>query len=649
MCRPRIHMGTAQAPKPGRWSKFKFAFQALEVRLRFIAILVFIGLLFGYWDTLRNYWDKWTRPANAAVALDSGTEFYCPMHPQVVRDSLDPDGSIPECPICGMPLSKRNKGEKPELPPGVVGRVTLAPQRVAMAGIATVPVSYEPLVREIRTVGYVTYDESKLSEVTTRVGGYVEKLLVNETFQTVSEGDKLAEVYSPELYQAAQELVLLRGGKQLEGLIKGAREKLRLLGISEAEIEEIWRTGKTDSRLVIRSPQSGHVIKKSVVEGSRIEPGQVLFELADLTAVWIEADVYEKDLAALHEGQQITATVDSYPGRVFEGTVALIHPHLERTTRTNRVRFELKNENHELRPGMYATVRLATPVAETEPFRTAIAKRQRPPVGGDKQALIAWQQNCPVTGLPLGSMGEPVAVTAKGQDLFLCCSGCVDDIETSPDLFLAKLAPPPKGEILTVPQTAVIDTGDRQIVYVEREPGTFEGVAVTLGPRVGDAYPVLSGLQRGDKVATAGSFLIDAETRLNPAAASAYFGATGGPASQGGGTVQRAEAKPPAKPQGVDDAPNETATTKLDASQLAEIAKLPLADQKLAKAQKLCPVTELPLGSMGVPQKVMLDGEPVLLCCENCIEKAKAEPQKYLDKVRSWKTEASRQGKGPIE
>ncbi len=102
----------------GRWSKFKFAFQAIEVRLRFIAILVLIGLLFGYWDTLRNYWDKWTRPANAAVALAGGTEFYCPMHPQVVRDTTDPDGSVPECPICGMPLSKRNKGEQPALPAG---------------------------------------------------------------------------------------------------------------------------------------------------------------------------------------------------------------------------------------------------------------------------------------------------------------------------------------------------------------------------------------------------------------------------------------------------------------------------------------------------------------------------------------------------
>lgn len=627
--------GAPMRSNGGWWTKAKFALQALEVRLRFIGILVAIGLLFGYWDTLRNYWDKWTRPANAAVTLGSDTEFYCPMDPQVVRDSLEPDGSIPNCPICGMPLSKRKKGEAPALPPGVVGRVQLTPERVEMAGVATVPVSYQPLVREVRTVGYVTYDESKLSEVTTRVGGYVEKLFVDETFQTVRQGDKLAEIYSPELYQAAQELVLLRGGQQLNNLISGAREKLHLLGIGDTEIEEIWKTGKANSRLTIRSPQSGHVIKKNVVEGSRIDPGQVLFQLANLSSVWIEADVFEKDLVALREGQKVRATVDAYPGRVFEGTVALIHPHLERSTRTNRVRFEVENSGHELRPGMYATVRLGAPVAKTEPFRSQIAERRTAPPSGEKDALIAWQRNCPVTGLPLGSMGEPVSVNVQEQDVYLCCAGCIDDIQQTPDLYLSKLAPPPEDEVLTVPQTAVIDTGDRQVVYVERTPGVFEGVVVTLGPRVGDEYPVLAGLQPGDKVATAGSFLIDAETRLNPAAASAYFGATGGPASQGGSAAQRAEREPSSESQA--NAANKAVNTTLTAEHLSEISKLPPADQKLAKDQKLCPVTEMPLGSMGVPLKISAAGEPVLLCCAGCESKVKADPETYLKKVRLWK------------
>ena len=341
---------------------------------------------------------------------------------------------------CLFPNAKR--GEQTPLPPGVVGRVQLSPERIEMAGIATVAVSYSPLIREIRTVGYVTYDEAGLSEVTTRVGGYVEKLFVNETFATVQPGDKLAEIYSPELYQAAQELAISRQGGNLPNLpdLSGiAKEKLRLLGLGNAEIEAIAKTGKAESRLTIRSPAAGHVIRKNVVEGASISAGQVLFELADLSNVWIEADVFEKDLAALHKGQTVTATVEGLPGRVFTGTVSLVHPHLERATRTNRIRFEVANRDHALRPGMYAEVRLATPVAETEPFKSDIATRQTPPVGGTADALIAWQRNCPVTGLPLGSMGVPLKVNVAGEPVFLCCAGCEAKVKAEPQKHLDKV------------------------------------------------------------------------------------------------------------------------------------------------------------------------------------------------------------------
>lgn len=515
--------------KPGRWRKIRFALQAIEVRLRFVGILVAVGLVFGYWNTIRNYWDKWTRPPVAAAATADDTEYFCPMHPQVVRESLTSSGAIPKCPICAMPLSKRKKTESAPLPPGVLSRVEMSPEQVRMAGVAAAPVNYEPLVREIRTVGYVTYDEAKLSEVVARVGGYVETLYVDETFQTVEKGDPLAKIYSPELYRAAQELVALRGGG-LDDLIPATREKLRLLGVSETEIEEIWKTGKIDARIVIRSPQSGHVINKSIVEGSRIETGQTLFTLAGMSTVWIEAEVHEKDIGLLRPGQSVTARIAAYPEKEFTGQVGLIHPHLERATRTVRVRFEVENPEHILRPGMYATVTLQTPIGETEPFRSMIAARQKsPPPNASAKELIAWQKSCPVTGLKLGSMGKPRAVTVDGKTVYLCCDGCVDDIEKSPEMYVAKLAPPPATGVLTVPRSAVIDTGTRKIVYVEQRPGVFQGVEVTLGPLVNGQYPVLSGLSPGDKVAAAGAFLIDAETRLNPAASSTYYGASDGP------------------------------------------------------------------------------------------------------------------------
>lgn len=613
------HPAAGPEGKRGGWRTVLFVLKAVEIRLRFIAVLAGIGLLMIYWDTFNNYWDKWTRPASAATALGADHEFYCPMHPDVFRDSLEPGGAIPKCPICSMPLSKRKKGEAPELPPGVVSRVQLSPDRVRQAGIATVPVSYQPLVREIQTVGFVTYDESRLSQIVTRVPGYIEKLYVNKTFDNVAPDDKLAEIYSPELYRAAQELVEASRSRVLRDMVADSREKLRLMGVAEAEIDAILRSGRADSRLVIRSPQRGHVIRKNVVEGSAVREGETLFEVADLSVVWIEADVYEKDVPLLRLGQQIEATVESYPGRVFRGTVSLVHPHLERATRTNRVRFELENPGHELRPGMYASVRIRTPIAEMEPFRSEIARRRERPQTEDPDALIAWQGKCPVTNLKLGSMGRPLPVALASQTVYICCKGCEGKLKDSPDEYLKRLAPPPDDAVVTVPQRAVIDTGSRKIVYIEREAGVFEGVEVVLGPRSGEFYPVLSGLSAGDKVAAAGAFLIDAETRLNPAAASTYFGASGGSQSSGGDRGARRADEPA-------DNDSRSGSAELTPAHLREIARLSPADQQLAKAQKVCPVTGEPLGSMGVPYKTIVNGKPVFLCCEGCESKVKKDP-----------------------
>jgi hypothetical protein len=168
-----------------------------------------------------------------------------------------------------------------------------------------------------------------------------------------------------------------------------------------------------------------------------------------------------------------------------------------------------------------------------------------------------------------------------------------------------------------VPERAVIDTGAQQIVYVEREPGLFEGVAVKIGPRSGNYYPVLEGLAVGDKVVANGAFLLDAETRLNPAAAAAYFGASGGgsAANQAAGATRRE-------------------LDSLTPAELKNIAKLAPEDQKLAIAQRLCPVTGEPLGSMGVPLKVELAGTKVFLCCKACVKRAEANVTKVLEAIK---------------
>lgn len=652
--------------KKSRLGGFWFALRMIEVRLRFVAVLVVLGLIIGYWETIQNYWDRWTRPATPAVSqVANDTEFYCPMDPSVVREGLEANGAVPKCPICGMPLSLRKKGAPMELPPGVVGRVTLAPNRVRMAGIRTSQLELRPMTRTIRTVGVVAYDESRRSQIVTRVSGYIEKLLVDTTFTKVEAGDPLAEIYSPELYAAFQELKVassLRGGN----LANLAREKIRLLGIDDTEIDAILRAGDGGYRVVVRSPSNGFVIQKAVQQGSTITAGQMLFEVADTSTVWIEADIYERDLALLAVGQEVEATVEAYPDRVFKGRVSLIYPELNASTRTNRVRFEVDNADRLLRARMYATVKLTTPVQESEPFQSILASTKSVPA--DPEQAIARQAVCPVTGQKLGSMGKPVPVQAGGQMVYLCCASCEKPVQRDPQKYISRIRTVSDEGVLAVPESAVIDTGDQQIVYVEREEGVYEGVEVQLGPKTGGYYSVVSGLLPGDRVAAAGAFLIDAETRLNPAASASYFGASGNASSgpdtstaTSGDSAMRsmpmpeetgAEATAPemtAPQSAAEETSVDASTSRLTPEHLAEIAKLPADEQTLAMQQVLCPITKEPLGSMGKPVKVPVDGDSVFVCCKGCIKQVQRNGPKVLEQVRRWREANAKPAARPVQ
>jgi Cu(I)/Ag(I) efflux system membrane fusion protein len=323
-----------------------------------------------------------------------------------------------------MPLSVRKKGEKEALPPGITGRVQLTPERIQLAGVKTVPAVDRPIDKQTTTVGYVAFDESRLSRIVTRVAGYVEKLYVDKTYVTVSAGEPLAEIYSPDLYSTVQELVLSLQHEATQSLAASAQDRLRLFGVSEQEIDEIVRSRKASPRLLIRSPRTGYVIEKRIVVGARVEPGMMVLEVADLSTVWIEAEVYEKDVAFLQPGQVIEARVEAVPNEVFIGRLALIYPKLETATRTNRVRFELENPDHQLRPGMFATVSIKTPLETIEPFKSR-----------------APQTEAVFTST--GAAGRPSPV-----------------------------------EFPVVPERAVVDTGTKKVVYVEREPGLFEGATL---------------------------------------------------------------------------------------------------------------------------------------------------------------------------
>ena len=299
-------------------------------------------------------------------------------------------------------------------------------------------------------------------------------------------------------------------------LVRLTSEKLKRWGITREQVEAILLEGKADFKVSILSPISGTVVKKNVVAGQEVAEGYPMFEVADLSRVWVQAQVFEHQMGLVREGQAAEATVEAFPGETFAGRLAFLQPTLDPATRTVEVRFDLENPEHRLRPGMFASVTLKTPMAETPPFRSKRAGRAGPLASS---LSVAEQGNCPVTSLKLGAMGDPVSAEVEGRKVWTCCVACPPKLKAQPARYLSRLEPPPRNEVLSVPESSVVDTGTRKVVYVEAEPGVFEGRVVVLGQRVGDRFPVLEGLAPGEKVAAAGAFLIDAESRINPGTA----------------------------------------------------------------------------------------------------------------------------------
>jgi hypothetical protein len=470
-----------------------WAWRAISVRLRFVAVFAIASLVVAGWDVIVNAWDKLTRGAIApdpgAQVVSGDTEYFCPMDPGVVGDWPS------KCPICNMALVRRVRGDAAPLPDGVIARMQLSPYRLQLAGIRSAAVDYQPLALVVEGPARV--------------------------LESVPEPDSTAEV-EVEVFEA-----------DLSRLAEGVR----------AEVLGPW---PDPLRGTVRSLPSGPVAG----------------------------------------GASVLLAVEDPDGR--------------------------------LRPGMSLRARLLVPMASLEPFRSL--QVEPPPLRkGERRRVYACDEHaevveerpgrCPTDGRELARrdlsesqrlrwwcpMHPEVTADVPGRR----CEAC-GGMSLRPRV----VSYAPAGRVLAVPESAVVDTGTRRVVYVERMPGMFDGVEVVLGPRCGDAFPVVRGLEPGQRVVASGTFLVDAETHLNPSLAASYFGASGREASS---------TPPPGKASALDG--------------------LDPADRALAERQVACPVTGKPLGSMGTPIRLDMDGRVVFLCCEGCEPAIRKAPDRYLGKL----------------
>lgn len=485
-------------PERGASSAIASAIRILTVRLRFIGLLVAVMLVAAWWnDVVAIVERRFHRTSESSSADTSDVEWFCPMDPQVVRDESG------KCPICAMPLSRRRKAEATALPDGVLARVTLSPYRVAQAGVRTSPAEWRPLEREVATVGFLEFDERRLSRIAARYPGrvtYVSPDVV--TGAAVTKGQPVLTLWSPELFSAEAAFVTAQRDAPGSSAAVSARRKLENWGLTAEQIDEIARAGQAFETVNVLAPATGVITRRSVVAGDYVQEGTALFDVADLSSVWLLARVYEEDLPLVVPGRRVTATTTAWRDQPVEGTIAFVDPVVDRASRTVGVRVELPNPDGRLRPGMFVTATVRVPLADIEPWRSA----PRPAAGAARTVYV-----CPMHDVVRDAPGE--------------CEKC-----GGMKLIARELpAGPGPGDVLAVPETAVVDTGARRIVYVESSAGVFDAHEVVLGPRAGAFFPVIRGVAPGARVATAGSFLLDAETRLDPAAAGTYFGATGAP------------------------------------------------------------------------------------------------------------------------
>lgn len=528
------------------------------------------------------------------------------------------------CPVCEMELVPAASGGGSSDSKSI--QVDPAARRVA--NIHTAAVKSIPLTRTIRAIGELNYNEGSLKTISAYVDGRLDRLYADFTGVVVSEGDHLALVYSPRLYSGQVELLLAkraRDGSQSTSLqrvvqsnrdmYESTRQRLIELGMTQEQIEQLEMAGEANSRMHLCAPISGTVIKKYATEGQYVKEGQAIYEVADLSTVWLMLELFPEDAATIRYGQKVEAEMQSLPGMTFTGRVAFVDPTVDPVKRTVGVRVVIPNDDDVLRVGDYARATIQVPLAD----------------GGSQGQIY----DAELANKWISPRHPHIVESTPGK-----CRVCgIDLVPASQFGFTSE--PSRNGEALVVPRSAVLMAGRDSVIYVETEPGRFEIRNVVLGGRSGDQIVVLKGLEEGEQVAVSGNFLIDSQMQL-----------AGNPS-----LIDPKKAQPKVEFELDEDSMPPIDTAELIVEEVVEVphlenslrildgpdnsasteqsafAELSAEDRLLAERQEVCPVANMPLGSMGAPIKVMVEGRPVFICCEGCRKSLLAEPNKYLAKL----------------
>jgi membrane fusion protein, copper/silver efflux system len=416
----------------------------------------------------------------------------CSMHPQIKQPKPG------KCPICGMDLIPISSGDDGDLGPR---ELKLSASAIQLAEIRVAKVKRRFASSEIRMVGKVEYDETKLGYIASRVPGRIDRLFVDYTGTPVRKGDHLVYLYSPELITAQQELLqsirtLKKMGSSVSDKFKrtaqrtitAARERLRLWGLTANQIKKIEQKDRTDDHLTIYSPMSGIVIHKNAVEGVYVKTGTRIYTIADLSQVWIKLDAYESDLTWIRYGQTVEFETEAYPGETFKGRIAFIDPFLDAKTRTVKIRVNVSNPDLRLKPQMFVRAVLRS-----------------------KLSLSGKVMDPELAGKWISPMHPEIVKDRPGS-----CDVCGMALVKAEKLGYTSVEPESGAAPLVIPASAPLITGTRAVVYikVKGKEGVFEGREVVLGARAGNFYLVKEGIEEGEEVVVNGAFKIDSDLQI---------------------------------------------------------------------------------------------------------------------------------------